>query len=275
MIFDYTEDFVREHFSNVQVSVMGEQTLLQRILPVISQWESWIVDNMVPWDLVHQEDIEPLCKDVVIYGALRDAIAMLDVVLTPNGLATVGNNNLVPASSARSEAAGKALASLLFNAQDILLAKLKTIPSWRCTMCGINFSQSLFNSLRELCELNKDKEENSFDLAMVMQQMAINKENKIARCFVSYPLMAHLRSMAFAGSLTEAEFHVVALIRNSVFNFIRNNDIHCEDMAMIDVVNFIRERPEEFPIWHSSNVAQIFADHTFQNDPNAGGVFFR
>lgn len=275
MMLNITEDMVRDHFSNIQMAVMGEQTLLERISPVILQWESWLVENILPWDLIHAENIEPLCIDVVIYGALHDALPMLDVVLTPNGLATVGNNNLVPASSARSEAAAKTLGRLLFNAQDFLLSKLKTVPSWRCSMYGVNFSQSLFNSLHDLCKLNRDREANSFDLAMVMQQMAAHRENSIARCFVSYPLMAHLRSMALAGSLSEAEAHVVSLIRNAVINIIRNNDLHCEDGQLIDVVNYIQSRPDDFQIWHESNVALLFADNSFKNDIDAGGFFFR
>ena len=34
---------------------------------------------------------------------------------------------------------------------------------------------------------------------------------------------------------------------------------------MIDIVNFIRNNPEEFPEWHNSDTAQLFSPPKFEN----------
>lgn len=272
MFLDITEDIVRSHFANVQMAVMGEVTLIERLTPAISLWEKKLIANFLPHTMMKDPEIEPLCIEVVVYGALLDALPMLDVVLTPNGLATVSNQNLVPASAARSEAARKSLASMLFKAQDVLLAKLKSLPVWRISFYGVSFAQSLFQTLDDLCRLNRQKEECSFDLAMVMQQMASHVENKFARRYISHDLMMHLRYAELEGSLTEHEQFVVSRIKEAVFTAVSSNGFKGE--MLIDVVDFIKNHPDSFPLWHNSSTAKMFTDHSFKNDPDAGGFFF-
>lgn len=271
MYLDISDDDVRGRFANVQITVPGEQPLAQRIAPALRLWKKKIVADLIPEEMVSLPEVNPLCADIVILGALHDSLPMLDVVLTPNGMATVGNQNLVPASSARSEAARKSLAGLLFKAQESLLQQLRRMPQWRESLQGLSFAQSLFHSLEELCRLSPDDGDPSFTQAMVMRQMAAHCENRFARKYISCDLLARLRRQSIAGALDEPGQLVVRSIKEAVFASLRSG---AKSDMLIDVVDFIKLRPDEFPEWHASSLAKVFSDQSFKNDPNAGGFFF-
>lgn len=43
---------------------------------------------------------------------------------------------------------------------------------------------------------------------------------------------------------------------------------------LADIVNYIRQRPVDFPLWHSSDTAKLFAPPIFKNEKKARGYFF-
>lgn len=272
MLLDISDDDVRGRFANVQLTIPGEETLIQRIAPALRLWERKLVSDIIPAEMIAVSDVAPLCIDIVIFGALHDSLPMLDVVLTPNGMATVGNQNLVPASSARSEAARKSLAGLLFKSQEALLLLLRTKPQWRDSLQGLSFAQSLFHSLDELCRLSPGSSDLSFGQAMEMRTMAAHTENRFARTYISYGLLSRLRHQALAGNLDNAAQFVVRRIKEAVSVSLRSGGAKGE--TLIDVVDFIRNRPDEFPEWHTSPLARVFSDQSFKNDPGSGGFFF-
>lgn len=272
MVLDLNEDILREHFANVQMSVVGERSLIEKLLPVISQRERRLEREMLPMSMFNDESLMPLCIDVVVYGALYDGFPMLDVVLTPNGLATVGNNTLAPASSARSQAARNALADLLFQSQESLIQELRKNEKWMESKWASIFRRSLFVSLQDLCSLNVDRSSDSLDLAMVMQLKAAIVEDRIAQKYISTALMTHLRRACLADILTNDEQYVVDRILDAVRISIQSKERIGE--MLVDVVQFIRTRPSSFPLWHKSRVAQTFVDHSFKNDKKSGGYVF-
>ena len=42
-----------------------------------------------------------------------------------------------------------------------------------------------------------------------------------------------------------------------------------------DVVNIIREHPDEFPAWHSSTVAELYTPPVFENKKSPAAIGFR
>lgn len=271
-MLDISEDFLRGRFANVQITVTGERTLMQKLLPVIELRERKLDRDFLPMSMFKDDGLEDLCMGVVAYGALYDGFPMLDVVLTPNGLATVGNNNLVPASSARSEAARSALAGLLFQQQEALLEALRKKEEWLNSKWSNIFGRSLIVPLSDLCALNPDRASDSFELARVMQLKAAIEEDRIAERYISQKLMEHLRSANLAFSLSPEEQHVVERIKDAVHLKIVSKGMAGE--ILIDVVEYIRLRPDAFPLWHASRVAKTFQDHRFKNDRSSGGFFF-
>lgn len=272
MVLDLNEDILRDHFANVQHSVMGERSLIEKLLTVISQRELRLEREMLPMKMFNDEDLKPLCIDVVAYGALYDGFPMLDVVLTPNGLATVGNNTLSPASSARSEAARSSLADLLFRSQESLIRRLRKKREWLRSKWSSLFRRSLFVSLTDLCALKVDRTSDSLELAMAMQLKSAIVEDRIASRYVSPELMNHLRRECLADHLTHHERHVVDKILDAVRISVQSDEQTGD--ILIDVVQYMRSHPEAFHIWHKSRVASTFLDHSYKNDKKSGGYFF-
>lgn len=272
MVLDITDDILRDHFSNVQCSVMGERTLLEKLLPVIDLRESKLEQYFLPSCMFKDKGLKKACIDVVAYGALYDGFPMLDVVLTPNGLATVGNNNLNPASATRSEAARKSLGDLLFAAEEHLIAILRKNMKWLISKWAKYFSRTLFVSLRDLCALHQDRTSESFDLAMEMQKKAAIVEERLAQRYISLPLMRHLRFACLAERLSYDEHYVVDRIQDAVRISLQTDGKSGE--MLIDVVDYIRKHPRSFPLWKKSDVAQTFQDHSYKNKKESSGFFF-
>lgn len=272
MVLDISEEMLRERFANCQVAVMGERSLYQKLLPVMVIRERRLNADFLPMAMFSKDELCPICVDVVAYGSLYDALPMLDVVLTPNGLATVGNNTLSPASAARSEAARKSVADLLFQSQCALLDALRRSQDWLDSRYAAMFGRSLFVDLLELCRLNPDRSSDSYDLSMVMQVKTAVEEDRIAEKYISPELMSHLRRANLAHSGSCEEYHVISRVRDAVRLTVQSDAR--SGQFLIDVVNYIRERPENFPLWHSSRTALQFQDYTFKNSRNSGGFYF-
>ena len=47
-----------------------------------------------------------------------------------------------------------------------------------------------------------------------------------------------------------------------------------EHDALFDIVNTIRDNPEEFPEWHSSATAELYAPAVFENKKESLGYWF-
>lgn len=50
--------------------------------------------------------------------------------------------------------------------------------------------------------------------------------------------------------------------------------MHFEHDALFDIVNTIRDNPEEFPEWHSSATAELYAPTVFENKKESLGYWF-
>jgi hypothetical protein len=50
--------------------------------------------------------------------------------------------------------------------------------------------------------------------------------------------------------------------------------MHFEHQALFDIVNTIKDNPEEFPEWHSSKVAELYNPTIFENKKESKGFWF-
>ena len=50
--------------------------------------------------------------------------------------------------------------------------------------------------------------------------------------------------------------------------------MHFEHNALFDIVNTIKDNPEEFPEWHSSKVAELYNPTIFENKKESKGFWF-
>ena len=84
--------------------------------------------------------------------------------------------------------------------------------------------------------------------------------------------MAVLRQQALATSTNESYAWIVARMKPQIVDFIHDKPIN--QRKMIDIVNFIRNNPEEFPEWHNSDTAKLFSPPKFENKKENKGYWF-
>ena len=81
-----------------------------------------------------------------------------------------------------------------------------------------------------------------------------------------------LRSEAVADTPNESYAWIVARMKPQIVDFIHDKSIN--QRKMIDIVNFIRNNPEEFPEWHNSETAKLFSPPKFENKKENKGYWF-
>lgn len=271
MITRFHEDELRDYLANVQITVQGERSMLQKLTSFITAAERKVAADFMPMGMMPV--FEDALKPVVAYQAIHDALPSLDVVLTPNGLATVGNNTLAPASSARSLTLRQSMASMLFRAQDALLVELRQSEEWRGTSHAEDWRQTLFPVMSRLCEIWEESQAPSYELYRILAMKAHAIEDRIGRNYISPELLQHLREAVQSDSLTEPEKKVVSDIRVAVRAEIRSKGR--SGCMLTHTVEFIRQHEEDFPLWFASPTAFMFLQPpVFVNKKRSGGYFF-
>jgi len=65
---------------------------------------------------------------------------------------------------------------------------------------------------------------------------------------------------------------IVARMKPQIVDFIHDKPIN--QRKIIDIVNFIRNNPEELPEWHNSDTAKLFSLPKFENKKENKGYWF-
>lgn len=280
MILSFDNDKLRAALANVQVEVDGETPLSQKLAPHLASAEDWLLRIILPSDLLQllidtpENNVFAVTLDsisnFVAYSAYADALPLLDLVLTPNGFAVVGNDSLTPASRQRVDALAAALHNIAFRSLDRAIDDLRTIEQWQHSIHADAFRNSLFFSPVYLLTLAN--EQLSWQRFTEMKSKAIDIEDSLAEEFFSPELMQHLRDVNLMAQASADEYSIVYAIQRQVAAVLKKEPISTR--RMIDLVNFIRLHPDSFPLWHSSATAQLFQPHRFENKKEAAGYFF-
>jgi hypothetical protein len=272
-----TEEVLRQYLPNVQLTVQGEQPLLEKLAPYLLQAEQWLVENFTA-----QESYEVLCTYVaeqstrvaatqlLIAEAFRQAVPSLDMVLTANGFAVVSNTNLTPASKPRVDRLLGTLLTLRDNCLRRLLRQLPKIPQWLTSEQAAFFGGTLFPSLEVVEQVGV--QEHLWERYQELRPRIMQEEETLAQTYFSEELLTVLRQGALRESLSSEEQLVTRGIRTQVLARLRGENM--EPQRMVYLVEYIRQRPEVFPTWHSSVVAQLFSPPIFENQKGASGYFF-
>lgn len=276
MILQLDNTALRSYLANVQVEAGGEPRLAQKLAPHLAAAEAWLTANILTEELLAQvaaADAQPLAAirtqlmAYCAYAAYASALPMLDVVLTPNGFAVVGNATLTPASRPRIDRLAASLRSLADDALDSLVGLLRRVDDWRTSPMGDWFGASLFPQPSLL--LRPLGEPTAWTRFAELRTKAIDIEDSLAEEFISPELMAAMRQGSLAATTAQP---LLAPLRRQVVAVIAGNAIDCRRMA--DLVNYIRQRPDEYPQWHSSATALLFQPNRFVNTKEARGYFF-
>ena len=83
-----SNDELRKYIPNSIREVKGETPLFDKLAPFLERAEQWFCHHFVPAELLDAVAAE--AAHIVAVEAYRLAVPQLDLVLTPNGFATVG-----------------------------------------------------------------------------------------------------------------------------------------------------------------------------------------
>ncbi len=263
---------LKGYIPNQIATVKGELSLFDKLSPFLDIAEQWLFRHFIPENLldVMTGEILECATRITALEAYRIALPQLDVVLTPNGLATVGTQNLVAASKPRVDRLIAGLVADRDNTIARMLILLPAIEEWRNSSQGRWFGATLFPNL-DLCA-ETGQTERLWDNYVILRQKTADIEASLSEEWFSEELMSALRAENFSGKLTlyrgmairQIQYQVVACLREGAMNSRR----------LADIVTHIRNRPNEFPEWFNSDIADIFNPPVFRNEKEAKGFFF-
>lgn len=265
-------DELRKYIPNSIREVKGEIPLFDKLAKYLDMAERWFCHHFVPAELL--DSVATEAAHIVAVEAYRLAVPQLDLVLTPNGFATVGTQNLSPASKMRVDRLVGGLLSERDKALAQLLHNLPSVEGWTDSPQGRWFAATLFptldvvNSLgSRLSALNSD-----WDKYCELRPQLIDLEASLSEEWFSPELMSALRSENLRGDLTGKRSEIVLQIIAQIVAYLRVGSFNSRRLA--DIVNIIRQDERDFPEWHGSDVAQLFSPPVFRNRKEAPGYFF-
>ena len=273
-----TDDQVRQNIPNVLVTVEGEATLLEKLTPFIEQAETWLATNFTSSELLQAiaaeegTPLKELCTRIVITEAFRAAIPSLDVILTPNGFGIVNNATVVPASRDRVERLILALESAR---DELLISLLRLLPAhqeWLVTEQAAYFSSTMFPNISMCREIGI--RDHLWQEYQALEPQLQSIESVLAETYFSEAQMLVFRQMVMAwpANTLPVVRSVITTIRQLILLLLTKHNLHVQQYY--DVVNIIRQHPEEFPEWHSSPTAELYTPKVFENKKKSSAYWF-
>lgn len=263
---------------NTLISVKGETPLFDKLAPFLDLAEAWVKETFTSEPTYNTicgyTDSNPIriaTARLVVADAMRRAIPSLDLVLTPNGFATVGTQNLVAASKMRVD---RLVGSMLIHRDDCIAALLPELPGasrWLNSKQAAFFGATLFTTL-EIVAQSPISNSPKWGRYLELRPQIIDLEASLAEEWLSPELMSALRAENLRGDLPPVRHDVVRQIKAQLIDYLHKGMFNSRRLA--DIVNIIRHRPSDFPEWHSSDTARLFTPPTFRNRKEAPGYFF-
>ncbi len=260
---------LRNFIPNSIREVKGEIPLFDKLAPFLDMAEKWVCRNFVPAELL--DAVAPDAAHFIAVEAYRLAVPQLDIVLTPNGFATVGTQNLSPASKARVDRLVDGLLAERDHALALLLKALPSVKGWPESAIGRWFSATLFPNF-EIVTMQAGEANDLWNKYCELRPIIIDLEASLAEEWFSAPLMDALRVENLRETLSYFRRGVVAQIQAQIVAYLRSGSFNSRRLA--DIVNKIRLNESEFQEWHDSDTAKLFAPPIFKNKKNAAGYFF-
>lgn len=299
---------LRQYIPNALVTVQGEQSLFEKLHIELALSEQWLTTRILGETLHKQlsnasqedsaaesslfEEVGEIVKRIIASDAFLRAIPSLDLVLTPNGFGVVSNTTIAPASKDRVERLQQSLLQSRDFAIDTLLHSLCQDTTWRTTPQGRYFLATLFPTLSSLnasrlSTLNGTKNSTlnphpSWDYFEQVHSSLTLIEQELADKFISQALYSRLRNYIPTTQSTqttettqttsEAIATLLPLLQAIELELLQGKPLPYQQL--IQLVDFIRTRPDTFPEWQSSPTATLFQPHAFENKKTSAGYWF-
>lgn len=275
-----SEKIFNRFATNEVVTVEGEASLYERIMPWLEESERWLTNTLLGEDALNEiatqaSSLFASACGAVAFGALRLAIPHLDLILTPNGFGVVNTANVVPASKERVERLiiSCEASQLLFIEQ--LLMGLKGVKQWQESAQFAWLTSSL---LQVPSIAVQDKHPGMWQRFIDVREKCAPIEAEFEELYFGAELMARLRRVLALPALdSPAALMVASRLRASLLQRIRTEQGRCalDDDDLVRLVNFVRSRAAEFPEWQRSPVARLYVEPAvFKNKKKSQGFWF-
>ena len=270
---------------NIMTVVKGERPVIDKIVPFIDASEKWLIDNIVSDTVFNSISDRPdpstakvTMARIVAFDAFRNAVPHLDLILTPNGFGIVNNSNIAPASKERVE---RLIASLLSNRDDEiehLIALLVQEDGWTQSDPGRFFASTMFPNIDVTSRLTRQPG-GRWEQYLTVRETLLVMEDFFARQYLSKPLLQVLRNEVQTGAYrSPLHIHACNIIRAIEIRCLRTPDptaaMHFEHYYLTDIVNSIKQNPDDFAEWHTSETAKLYEPAIFENKKCNKGYWF-
>ena len=273
-----TDAQLRAHIPNIIASVKGETPFIERVAHFLDLAEDWVRTTFTSESTFNticgytdSNEIKIICSRLVVADALRRAIPSLDIVLTPNGFGVVSTQNLAPASKPRVD---RLVGSMLAHRDDCIAALLPELvgaSKWLTSPQADFFGSTLFPDLG-IVDAVGGATGSKWEKYLELRPQVIDLEASLAEEWLSPGLMSALRSENLRGDLTEKRSVIVRQVKAQILGYLKSGSFCSRRLA--DIVNRIRENKDDFPEWHRSETAKLFAPPVFRNEKKAKGYWF-
>lgn len=273
-----TDAQLRAHIPNIIASVKGETPFIERVAHFLDLAEDWVRTTFTSESTFNticgytdSNEIKIICSRLVVADALRRAIPSLDIVLTPNGFGVVSTQNLAPASKPRVD---RLVGSMLSHRDDCIAALLPELvgaSKWLTSPQADFFGSTLFPDLG-IVDAVGGATGSKWEKYLELRPQVIDLEASLAEEWLSPGLMSALRSENLRGDLTEKRSVIVRQVKAQILGYLKSGSFSSRRLA--DIVNRIRENKDDFPEWHRSETAKLFAPPVFRNEKKAKGYWF-
>ena len=278
-----TDEQLRLLLPNVLATAEGEPTLIEKLYPFLETAEQWAIDNFLP-DAIFNEiaaDSDPYgpgerlrfpLEKLVACHAYMTAIPSLDLVLTPNGFGIVSNQTIAPASRERVSALILSIESQRDAAIEALVLRLSSNQAWQQSAPCKYFSATLFPSL-QLCHRLAIRD-HIWESYQQLHARLIRIETVLAETYFSHAQMQSFRQTVLTQYRTSSplEEQVIKSLQSYELQLLTDTQVHPQ--CYYDLVNLIRQHPDEFPAWHSSDVAALYTPKIFLNKKKSSAYWF-
>ena len=281
----HTNDQLYSLLPNIMTVVKGERPVIDKIVPFIDASEKWLIDNFCPKEIFDDIADRPdpstakvTMARIVAFDAFRSAIPHLDIILTPNGFGIVNNSNIAPASKERVERLINSLLDKRDNEIESLLSMLPKETGWTSSDQGRFFASTMFPNIDVTTRLPKvtcGRWEQYLTVRETLQVM----EDFFARQYLSKPLLQIFRDEVQTGAhRSPLHIHACNIIRAIEIRCLRTPDptaaMHFEHYYLTDIVNSIKQNPDDFAEWHASETAKLYEPAIFENKKCDKGYWF-
>lgn len=266
-------DTLRRLMPNCMRDAEGETPLPEKMTPYLDAAAEWLARNVTGEAgamAAPESGVPDAASRAVACEAWRRALPALDLVLTANGFAVAGNQNLTPASRQRVDTLLASLEAERDEALATLLKTLPAVPGWRDSRQGRWFAATLFQDLDVVGQTGVSS--HAWDEYRHLRARIMDIESSLAEDWMSEELMESLRAGIARGSMSKERATLVKTLKGQILAVLTGGSF--SSRRLTEAVNFIRRNPDEFGEWHDSHVAELFMPPKFRNDKSAGGYFF-